>query len=88
MKDELDKTITRWLTRHGCEVFVSGADIVFVIEGFWGVLHLKQTRSEKLTDRLKKKLQKLGDWSYSEVVWGGKSSNWTKVKDELEELLG
>lgn len=88
MRSDLSKTISKWLTARGCEVFLCDAYILFTLEGFWGALYLKQTRSEKLADRLKKKIQKMADWSYAEVVWGGKSSNWSKVRDELEGILG
>ena len=80
--------ITRWLRAKGAVVSCTPEDfVIFLLVGFWGVLCVKPRKGSSIKTKNKQLIEKLNEWSFARVVWGGKSSNWPEVKAELTEWL-
>lgn len=80
--------ITRWLRAKGAVVSCAPEDfVIFLKEGFWGVLCVKPRKGSPMKPKNKQLIEKLNEWSFARVVWGGKNSNWPEVKAELTEWL-
>lgn len=79
--------INKFLKKFGVIVFQKDSFIIFLKEGFWGVLYVKPSRRAPFKMAEKKKMEKMDAWSFARVVYGGKNSNWPKIKKELEEWL-
>lgn len=81
-------SITKWLRAKGAVVSCSPEDfVIFLKEGFWGVLYVKPRKGSSMKQKNKQLIEKLNEWSFARVVWGGKDSNWPEVKKELDEWL-
>lgn len=95
-ESDVQAKIIRYLKSKGCIVYKLQAgpgipqgapDVLFLLEGFYGAIELKATKRSKFQPHQKETIEKLNNWSWARVVWGGADSNWPEVRAELEELL-
>lgn len=96
LEKDLQSQIMKWLRSKGCVVLkyqqnattrAAIPDILALHEGFWLAIEVKKTKSSPFRPGQKQMVEKLDNWSWAKVVWGGKNSNWPEIKKELEELL-
>lgn len=92
-ESNLQSTIRKWLKGRGCYVMVirpqpgipdGMSDILFLKEGFWGVIEVKPNPTAKWQPLQKETLKKLDDWSWGRRV---DPTTWPGVRAELEVLL-
>lgn len=92
-ESNLQSTIRKYLKSKGCYVLVimpqpgipSGCpDILFMLEGFWGVIEVKASKSAPYQPLQKETLIKLGEWSWARRA---DPENWLEIKEELEAML-
>lgn len=92
----LQSSIIKYLKSKGCVVLKvqSGPgvpkgfpDVLALKEGLWLAIEVKAAKSSKFQVGQQAMIKKLGEWSYTYVVYGGKNSNWTSVKEELDTVL-
>lgn len=102
MESRLQSTVKKYLKSKGCVVLVISPspgiptgfpDILFMNEGFYGVIELKKKSPYKkdgtplagaFEPLQEHYIEKLHDWSWGRVVW---PENWDEVKMELDCLL-
>ena len=94
-ESNLQADIRKYLKGKGCYVIKtqpdarSGAptgcpDIIFLLEGFWGVIEVKASPKAPYQPLQKETLEKLGAWSFARRV---DPTTWPEVKKELEAIL-
>ena len=59
-------------------------DIIFLKEGFWGAIEVKQSKTAKYRPGQKEMVAKLNEMSWAKAVY---PENWDETKKELEEIL-
>lgn len=59
-------------------------DILFMLEGFWGAIEVKDSPAAPYRPLQKETLAQLDEWSWARRV---DPFNWEEVKDELERIL-
>lgn len=93
IESKLQSNIRKYLKAKGCYVLViqpqpgipSGCtDIIFMIEGFWGGIEVKDSPKAKYQPLQKETIEKFNNWSWAKRV---DPSNWEDVRRELEEIL-
>lgn len=92
-ESKLQKQIAVWLRSKGCFVMViqpqsgipSGtSDIFFCIEGFYGFIECKASKSSPFQPLQKEFVAKIDKWSWAKVIW---PENWLEIKAELELII-
>lgn len=92
----LQDTVIKYLKTKGCVVLKVPAspgvpkgfpDVLALKEGLWLAIEVKASKSSKFQPGQQAMLKKLGEWSYAYVAYGGKNSNWPKLKLELDSIL-
>ena len=95
-ESNLQTKIIRYLKSKGCYVIKTQAgpgvpqgcpDIFFFIDGFYGAIEVKAAKSSAFRPHQKETIERLNDWSWARVVYGGKASNWPETRSELDVLL-
>lgn len=90
---QFQKQVSSWLKKHGCEVFKmtpgagipdSTEDLLFLVDGFWGFLECKKSKTAKHRPGQDKTVARHNEMSYSRFVW---PEIWPEVQKELEEIL-
>lgn len=85
---EIKKKIIKWLKSKKCIVFeIDDAAVVFFLEGFYGFIEVKKTKTSPRRPGQEAFVRKMDEWSWAKIVWGGKNTNWPEVQDELKEIL-
>ncbi len=93
IESRLQTKIRVYLRGKGCYVLVirpqpgvpdGCPDIIFILEGFWGVIEIKDSPGAVYQPLQKETLQKLGAWSFARRV---DPTNWFDVRLELENIL-
>lgn len=93
---DLQAKIIKHLKKQGCIALkypqnattIAGvSDIFFCKEQFYGFIEVKKTRTSKRRPGQKEFVDKINEWSWAKIVWGGEDSNWPEVQRELEEIL-
>lgn len=93
MEAKLQSEIIKYLKKRGCYVIktkpgpgtpVGCPDIIFLLDGFWGALEVKASKTSPYQPLQKEALQKLNNWSWAKRV---DPSNWIEVRKELEGIL-
>lgn len=75
----------RWLRRKKAVALYAPENlVVFLKEGFWGVLYVKPRRSSPIESKDKQLIKKMDEWSWARIVY---EENWPQIKQELEEWL-
>lgn len=89
----LQSTIRKYLKSKGCYVLVirpqpgipdGCSDIVFLLEGFWGAIEVKDSPTAKYQPLQKETLEKFNAWSWAKRV---DPTNWATIREELELML-
>ena len=92
-ESKLQSTIRSYLKKQGCYVIVTKPqpgipdgcpDILFMKEGFWGGIEVKDSRTAKFQPLQKETVEKFDNWSWARVVY---PENWATVRSELEGIL-
>lgn len=95
-ESDLQQKITKWLRSQKCFVWkmqqnattqVGVSDLFFCKEGFYGFIEVKKTKSSPRRPGQEAFVKKMDEWSWAKIVWGGKTSNWPEVQEELKEIL-
>lgn len=68
----------------GPGVPVGTPDVFFCIDGFYGFVEVKASKTAKFQPLQKERVEKLNEWSWAKVVY---PSIWDEVKQELDSLL-
>lgn len=93
VESRLQSNIRTYLKGKGCYVLVirpqpgipdGCSDIIFMLEGFWGAIEVKDSRAAKYQPLQKETLAKLDAWSFARRV---DPTNWPNVREELERIL-
>ena len=95
MKKEatLQAKIIKYLKSKGCYVAkmqagpgvpVGTADIFFCIEGFYGWIECKASKTAKFQPLQREFIEKMNNWSWCKVVY---PENYDEMKKELEGIL-
>lgn len=91
----LQAKIRKYLEDKGCYVLKTrpdargGAptgcpDILFMLEGFWGAIEVKDSPSAPYRPLQEETLAQLEEWSWARRV---DPTNWEEVRGELERIL-
>lgn len=93
VESDLQSDISSYLRGKGCYVLVLNprpgipkgcSDIIFMLEGFWGAIEVKDSPKAKWQPLQKETLDKFDIWSWGRRV---DPSNWPEVQAELEAML-
>lgn len=95
MKTEsnLQSKIRTYLKDKGCYVLVirpqpgipdGMSDILFMLEGFWGAIEVKDSPTAGWRPLQKETLEQFDTWSWARRV---DPTNWKEVRGELERIL-
>lgn len=93
IESNLQSSIKQYLKGKGCYVLVirpqpgipdGCPDVIFFLEGFWGVIEVKKSPTAEYEPLQEVTLQRLGAWSFARRV---DPTNWPTVKAELENIL-
>lgn len=92
-ESQLQSDIVKYLRSKGCYVIKTKPgvgtptgcpDVIFLLEGFWGVIEVKASPKAPYQSLQKETLEKLGAWSFARRV---DPTTWMEVKTELEVIL-
>lgn len=92
-ESKLQSNIRNYLKSKGCYVLVikpqpgipdGMADILFMLEGFWGALEVKPDPKAPYQPLQQETLEKFDEWSWARRV---DPSNWLEIREELEVML-
>lgn len=92
-ESNLQSNIRKYLKSKGCYVLVirpqpgipdGCSDILFMLEGFWGAIEVKDSPTAKWQPLQKETLEKFDNWSWARRV---DPTNWDTIKQELEGML-
>lgn len=93
IESNLQSVIRRYLKDKGCYVLVirpqpgipdGCSDIIFMLEGFWGGIEVKDSPAAKWQPLQRETLEQFDDWSWARRV---DPTNWLDVQAELERML-
>jgi len=93
IEKKLQSEIIKYLKSKGCYVIKHNAspgvpvgcpDLSFYIEGFYGFIEVKASKTSRFQPLQKETIARLDGWSWGRVVYPG---NWAEVKNELGEML-
>jgi hypothetical protein len=59
-------------------------DIIFMLEGFWGAIEVKDSPKAKYQPLQEETLDKLDEWSWAKRV---DPTTWPELRAELEHIL-
>lgn len=85
--------VIKWLRQHKCVVFKLNPgpgipdgtpDLLFLIDGFWGMLECKKNKMAKFRPGQKEAIEKYNNMSWCKTVY---PENWEEVRKELEAIL-
>ena len=92
-ESKLQSKIRQYLRDKGCYVLVikpqpgipdGMSDILFMLEGFWGAIEVKDSPSAPYQPLQMETLLKFDEWSWARRV---DPTTWPAVKGELDKLL-
>lgn len=92
-ENRLQARIRKYLKDKGCYVIVirpqpgipdGCPDIMFMLEGFWGAIEVKDSPKANWQPLQMETLAKLAGWSWARRV---DPTNWLETKAELEAIL-
>ncbi len=93
IESSLQSEIRRYLKSKGCYVLVTKPqpgiptgcpDIIFMVEGFWGAIEVKDKSTAKYQPLQKETLDLFNEWSWAKRV---DPTNWLIVRAELDKML-
>jgi len=92
-ESRLQSDIRKYLKSKGCYVLVlrgqpgipdGCTDIIFMLEGFWGGIEVKDSPKAKYQPLQKETIAKFDEWSFGRRV---DPTNWPAVRVELDGIL-
>ena len=93
LEKDFQAKIIKYLKGKGCFVWkmqqnsttqAGVADLFFCLEGFYGFIEVKKSKTARLRPGQKEFIEKMDNWSYGTIVW---PENWDGTKKELDTLL-
>lgn len=93
IESNLQSKIRQYLKSKGCYVLVirpqpgipdGCTDILFMLEGFWGGIEVKDSPAAPYRPLQKETLEIFNNWSWAKRV---DPTNWKEIKEELERIL-
>ncbi len=93
IEGNLQSEIRRYLKGRGCYVLVirpqpgipdGCSDIIFMLEGFWGAIEVKDKPTAKYQPLQKETIDKFNEWSWARRA---DPTTWPTVKQELDDML-
>lgn len=92
IEKKLQSEIIKYLKSKGCFVMKCGgagvptgtADVFFCIEGFYGFIEVKASKTSKFQPLQREFLEKMNNWSWAKAVY---PENWLEAKAELDKML-
>lgn len=90
---KLQSEVIKYLKGRGCYVIKTKPgvgipkgcpDVIFMLEGFWGAIECKTSRTATYQALQEETLEKFNEWSWAEAVY---PENWQEVRAELEAIL-
>lgn len=93
IESKLQSEIVKYLRSKGCYVVKTKPgpglptgcpDIIFLLEGMWGVIEVKASSKSSFQPLQEHTLNRLGQWSYAEVIY---PEIWPEMRSELEAML-
>lgn len=95
VESSLQSKIRKYLKDKGCYVIKTRPDarastptgcpdIIFMLEGFWGAIEVKDSPTAKYQPLQKEVLELFNTWSWARRV---DPTNWAEVRSELERIL-
>lgn len=93
VESSLQSDIRDYLRSKGCYVLVLNPrpgipkgclDLIFMLEGFWGSIEVKDSPKAKYQPLQLETLKKFDEWSWARRV---DPTNWPEVQAELELML-
>lgn len=93
VESNLQSEIRQYLKGKGCYVLVirpqpgipdGCPDIIFMLEGFWGGIEVKDSPGAPYQPLQRETLEKLNNWSWA---WRVDPTSWPLVHNELEAIL-
>jgi len=93
VESTLQSKIRQYLKDKGCYVLVikpqpgipdGMTDILFMLEGFWGGIEVKDSPAAKYQPLQEETIAKFNEWSWARRV---DPFNWPEVKGELDKIL-
>lgn len=92
IEKKLQSEIIKYLKAKGCYVMKCGgagvptgtADVFFCIEGFYGFIEVKASKTSKFQPLQREFLEKMNNWSWAKAVY---PENWSSIKEELDKIL-
>lgn len=73
-----------WKMQQNATTRLATPDILFVIDGFWGCIECKASKTSKFQPGQKEMVEKLDKWSWARVAY---PQNWPEIKAELDKVL-
>lgn len=92
-ESRLQSDIRKYLKDKGCYVLVirpqpgipdGCSDIIFMLEGFWGAIEVKDSPVAQYKPLQQETLEKFDDWSWARRV---DPTDWPLIREELEHIL-
>ena len=93
MEAKVQKRLAQHLRSKGCFVIITKPqpgtaagtpDIIFMLEGFWGVIECKRSKDAPWRPLQKERFEKLADWSWGAVAY---PENCDEVIAEIDAIL-
>lgn len=93
LEAKFQRTVASWLRKKGCTVFkmtpgpgvpAGTPDILFLKEGFWGMVELKKSKTARFQPGQKEAIAKYHEMSWCRAVY---PEIWGDIQAELEQML-
>lgn len=73
-----------WKMQQNATTKAGVADVFFCIEGFYGFIECKKSKTAKLRPGQKEFIEKINNWSWGKICY---PENWDETKKELDAIL-
>lgn len=93
LEKDFQAKVIKYLRSKGCFVrkmqqnatTASGvADVFFCIEGFYGFIECKKSKTAKLRPGQKEFIDKMNSWSWAKICY---PENWEETMEELDSII-
>lgn len=73
-----------WKMQQNSTTQAGVADVFFCIEGFYGFIECKRSKTAKIRPGQKEFIEKMNNWSWAKICY---PENWEETKKELDAIL-
>lgn len=93
LEKDFQAKVIKYLRSKGCFVRkmqqnattqVGVADVFFCIEGFYGFIECKKSKTAKLRPGQKEFIDKMNSWSWAKICY---PENWEEIRKELDSII-